>query len=166
MASKANPQAQRSNVKNPNNSKYVTDRANRIQQGHAHVPPPPPTTAPPQATPSECAYRPRQCSVPRFRVDRRARRRIRSLHVESEARVGLDRAGRPDRRRGRRRHAARHRAIPAARQLLMRRSVGLHDSSVLRESSITGSSCACARDERGEWNVGRSDQVIVPATRP
>ncbi len=31
---------QRSNVKNPNNPAYVADRGNRIQQGHANVPPP------------------------------------------------------------------------------------------------------------------------------
>ncbi|MBK6515722.1 MAG: hypothetical protein IPG04_16890 [Polyangiaceae bacterium] len=38
---------QRSNVKNPNNPAYNSDRANRIQQGHPSTPAAPPeTTAP------------------------------------------------------------------------------------------------------------------------
>lgn len=38
---------QRSNVKNPNNPAYNSDRANRIQQGHPITPAAPPeTTAP------------------------------------------------------------------------------------------------------------------------
>lgn len=32
---------QRSNTKNPNNGAYTADRANRVAQGHADVPPPP-----------------------------------------------------------------------------------------------------------------------------
>ncbi len=38
---KQNPNIQRTNVKNPIHPAYRADRANRIQQGHANVPPPP-----------------------------------------------------------------------------------------------------------------------------
>jgi hypothetical protein len=36
------PNDQRSITLNPNHPAYAADRSNRIQQGHANVPPPPP----------------------------------------------------------------------------------------------------------------------------
>jgi hypothetical protein len=53
MANSSNPNAQRADVKNPNNPAYVADRSNRIQQGHPNVPPPPATTeGAPNTTPT------------------------------------------------------------------------------------------------------------------
>ena len=49
MTKSTNPDAQRSNVKNPNNPSYVADRGNRIHQGHANVPPPPAEQGAPDA---------------------------------------------------------------------------------------------------------------------
>lgn len=43
MSKKNGPNIQRSIIKNPNNSAYTADRANRISQGHPNPPPPPPT---------------------------------------------------------------------------------------------------------------------------
>ena len=41
------PNDQRSQVKDPNQAAYGADRANRIEHGHANVPPPPPATPAP-----------------------------------------------------------------------------------------------------------------------
>lgn len=56
MAKSTSPNSQRSDVKNPNNPAYSGDRANRIEQGHANVPPPPA----PHGTPTTVSTEPKK----------------------------------------------------------------------------------------------------------
>jgi len=48
MSKHHGPNDHRSNVKNPNNPAYQSDRGNRTSQGHANIPPPPPSTPDPK----------------------------------------------------------------------------------------------------------------------